>query len=195
MTSWYLWGLVILMKWILGVIRPPVELMRRNINYLLVRRTERDCLHYILTWGAPQNEYSCSTPRWSSSQPQKVRSQISAVLTTDYKAMQQRKKTFQCVLLQTVTCKQTWKFSFIRTGLKLFGMTTTPLCTLNLRATWAEVFLYFLASDTSSSSSSSGGHVRFTLLKCDIYHLLTFSTDKCIFIYLFQCHEKLPHAN
>lgn len=60
---------------------------------------------------------------------------------------------------------QTWKFSFMRTGLKLLGMTTTPLCMLNLRATWAVVLLYFLAMDASSSSSNNGGHFRFTLEK------------------------------
>lgn len=60
-------------------------------------------------------------------------------------------------------CKQTSKFFCMRTWLKLFGMTTTPLCTLNLRATWAEVLLYFLATETRSSSSNSGGHFRFTL--------------------------------
>lgn len=53
----------------------------------------------------------------------------------------------------------------MRIELKLFGMTTTPLCTLNLKATWAVVLLYFLATDTSSSSSKSGGHFRFTLWK------------------------------
>lgn len=51
----------------------------------------------------------------------------------------------------------------MRAGLKLFGMTTTPLCTLNRRHTWAVVLLYFLAIDTSRSSSSIGGHFRFTL--------------------------------
>ncbi len=61
--------------------------------------------------------------------------------------------------------KPTWKFSFMRTELKLFGMTTTPLCTLNLKVTWAVVLLYFLAIDTRSWSSNNGGHFRFTLLK------------------------------
>lgn len=67
--------------------------------------------------------------------------------------------------------KQTWKFSFMRIELKLFGMTTTPLCTLNLKATWAVVLLYFLATDTSSSSSKSGEHFRFTLWKWSVFYL------------------------
>lgn len=61
--------------------------------------------------------------------------------------------------------KQTWKLSFMRRWLKLFGMTTTPLWTLKRSATWALLLLCFLAMATRSSSSNNGGHVTFTLLK------------------------------
>lgn len=59
--------------------------------------------------------------------------------------------------------KLTWKLCWILSGLKLLGITTTPLWTLKRRATWALLLLYFLPIDTSSSSSSSGGLFTFTL--------------------------------
>lgn len=73
----------------------------------------------------------------------------------------------------------------MRLGLKLFGMTTTPLCMLNLRATWAEVLLYFLATDTSSSSFNNGGHFRFTLFKRQVFSMTLkkslFLNEHCLY--------------
>lgn len=59
--------------------------------------------------------------------------------------------------------KLTWKLCLILSGLKLLGITTTPLWTLKRRATWALLLLYFFPMETSSSSSSRGGHFTFTL--------------------------------
>lgn len=58
---------------------------------------------------------------------------------------------------------RTWKLCLILSGLKLLGITTTPLWALKRRATWALLLLYFLPIDTRSSSSSRGGHFTFTL--------------------------------
>lgn len=59
--------------------------------------------------------------------------------------------------------KATWKLCVILSGLKLLGMTMTPLWILKRRATWALLLLYFFPMDTRSSSSSMGGHFKFTL--------------------------------
>lgn len=69
---------------------------------------------------------------------------------------------FMCALLE---CKCTWKFSLIRCGLKLFGMTTTPRWMLKRKATCAAVLLYFLPMAFSTGSFSKGGEDTFTLEK------------------------------
>lgn len=83
-------------------------------------------------------------------------SEINFNVCTEHFIHQQRKKSVNIN-------KPTWKLCLILSGLKLFGITTTPLWTLNRRATWALLLLYFFPMDTSSSSSSRGGHFTFTL--------------------------------
>ncbi len=41
MKSWHSWHLVVVVKWILWMIRPPVESIKRNSNYLFIRGTGR----------------------------------------------------------------------------------------------------------------------------------------------------------
>lgn len=59
----------------------------------------------------------------------------------------------------------TWKFSLMRCGLKLFGITTTPRWTLKRKAICAAVLLYFLPMAFSTGSFSKGGEDTFTLEK------------------------------
>lgn len=95
---------------------------------------------------------------------------ISSLVREKSNIWQNREKvSYLCIMYVCVcvcmclTCNPTWKLCLILSGLKLLGMTTTPLCTLKRSATWALLLLYFLPIDTRSSSSSRGGHFRFTL--------------------------------
>lgn len=165
MTSLHLWRLEFIMKRILRMIGPPVESERRNSNHLFITGRKH-------RWAATrQTHMRSSTKRMfllspsmafiSASEREKSNICRSA---TEHCKMHSLFYTQQFAAW-TVPHKQTWKFSLMRTGLKLFGMTATPLCRLNLKATWAVVLLYFLATDTRSSSSNNGGHLRFTLWK------------------------------
>lgn len=190
------WRLVVIMKGIFWMIRPPVESVKRKINHLYIPRTpliqyalyshekfhktnirvqSLNCLH--LSLGKREVEYL--------QQSQHISKYISCFFFRLYPA---------CWI---AAYKQTWKFSFMRIELKLFGMTTTPLCTLNLKATWAVVLLYFLATDTSSSSSKSGEHFRFTLWKWSVFYLghtelhLKFSREQWVLYLLSLVTERL----
>lgn len=138
------------------------------IIYLLQEQNVTHTVRTVLTWEVPQNECFCSVSQSPSSQHQKERSWISADQLQHISVYSSC--FWYCCYITWFQYQQTWKFSLMWTGLKLFGMTTTPLCTLNLKATWAVVLLYFLASDTSSSSSNNGGHFRFTLWKWLIFY-------------------------
>lgn len=98
-------------------------------------------------------------------------------------------------------CKLTWKLCLILSGLKLLGITTTPLWTLKRRATWALLLLYFFPIDTSSSSSSRGGHFTFTLTTDEntndakketfIEFFMPFSISKCVGYVTILLHTML----
>lgn len=172
-SLWHLRCLVVIVKWILWMISPPVESIEIVIIYLLEEQniTHTVCaMQYTHMRSSTKRIFLFSPSIAFMSSSEREKSNICNVKNT------QLCITFHNILpvsqnvvfqalpsMQNCWCKQTWKFSFMRTGLKLFGMTTTPLCTLNLKATWAVVLLYFLAVDTSSSSSSNGGHFKFTL--------------------------------
>lgn len=83
-------------------------------------------------------------------------------MKTAFLRSQDNANGFMCALLQ---CKCTWKFSLMRCGLKLFGMTTTPRWMLKRKATCAAVLLYFLPMAFSTGSFSKGGEDTFTLEK------------------------------
>lgn len=78
------WHLVVIVKRVFWMIRPPVEPVKRSVNHLPFAITEYNphSTHFILTWGVPQNECLCSILQVPSSQPQKERSRISAIIAT-----------------------------------------------------------------------------------------------------------------
>ena len=157
---------VVIMKWILWMIRPPVESVKRNFNCVL--RDDKKKHHAGLSIKANLHEKLHKT----NILVEPINCLHFILREREVEYLQERQVNGS--LFHTFYFRgslgfyrngHTSKFSFIRAGLKLFGMTTTPLCTLNLRDTCAVVFLYFLAMDVSSSSSNNGGHLRLTLFE------------------------------
>lgn len=147
-----------------------------NANYTFASLVSK----LILTSAAPQNEYFCLVLRWLSFLHWWVKNQISKKIIiflfiefnsqimckTGILAAKHffiNKFTVYRVNTSAFWYQPTWKLCVILSGLKLLGITTTPLWALKRKATWALLLLYFFPMDTSSSSSSKGGHFKFTL--------------------------------